>query len=106
MRTASSIDRATERRTPCCIMKSLTTIKWHPEAYMGGVRNAAGIRTGTGRIALFIGKCVNACISLMSPCWVTSYNGGVYFTFSVNVEPYFLIGNTYFDIRVTDIIFS
>ena len=42
----------------------------------------------------------------MSLCWVTSYNGGVYFTFSVNVEPYFLIGDAYFDIRVTDIIFS
>ena len=46
MRTVASVNRTAERRTPCCIMKSLTTIKWHPEAYMGGVRTAAGIRTG------------------------------------------------------------
>ena len=42
----------------------------------------------------------------MSSCWVTGNNGGVDFAFSINEEPYFLIGNTYFYIGVTDIILS
>ena len=46
MRTVASVNRTAERRTPCCIMKSLTTIKWHPEAYLRRIGAAACIRTG------------------------------------------------------------